>query len=194
MISTERVYAQSTNLERNCGESPLSFFRRISAINNLASFHLEGESEREVFRHKNVREQFSRNVHKKFTKIIKQREITNGVVYSSRDLFKTYLIFEQTELSENKYSKINKIQSDLDITKTFPMIHKRQKSPHKTQKSPKIPRKYWKGRGSGQGAAGGSGSSKHQVRQLSHQDTKRPPFPNQNRGGQQRPVKMKERH
>ena len=125
MISTERVYAQSTNLERNCGESPLSFFSRISAISKLASFHLEGEIEREAFRHKNVRKQLSKNVHKNFAKIIKQREITNGVVYSPSDLFKTYLIFELTELSENKYSKINKIQSDVDITKAFPMIHKR---------------------------------------------------------------------
>ena len=100
-IDLERVFAQSTNLERNCGETPLSIFSSISAISKLASFHLEGETEREAFRHRNVREQFSRNVHKKFAKMIKQREITSGVVYSPV----TYLglIFEQTELSESNY-------------------------------------------------------------------------------------------
>ena len=118
------------------------------------------------------------------------------MIYSPSDLFKTYLIFEQTELSENKYSKKNKIQSDVDVTKAFPMIHKRHsisepKPPTpQTPKSPKIPKRYWKGRRSGRGAVGSSGGGKHQVRQLSHQDYKRPPFPNQNRGGQQRPVKM----
>ena len=119
----KRVFAQSTNLERNCGETPLSIFSSISAILKLASFHLEGEAEREAFRHRNVREQFSRNVLKKFAKIIKQKEITIGVVYSPLDLLKTYLIFEQTELSDSKYSKVNKIQSDVDITKAFPLIH-----------------------------------------------------------------------
>ena len=70
-----------------------------------------------------MREQFSRNVHNKFAKMIKQREITSGVVYSPRHLFKTYLTFEPTKLSDNKYSKINKIESDVDITKAFPLIH-----------------------------------------------------------------------
>ena len=88
--------------------------------------------------------------------MIKQREITNGLVYSPCDLFKTYLIFEQTELSDNKYSKINKIQSGVDFKKAFPMIQKRHS------------KKYWKGRGSGRGAASSSGGGKHQVRQLSY--------------------------
>ena len=65
-------------------------------------------------------------MNKKFSKMIKQREVTSGVVYSPRDLFRTYLIFEQTELSESNYSRVNKIQEDVDITKAFPMVQKKQ--------------------------------------------------------------------
>ena len=83
--------------------SPISLLIKALSKSKLASFHLEGEAEREAFRHRNVREQFSRNVLKKFAKIIKQKEITSGVVYSPLDLLKTYLIFEQTELSDSKY-------------------------------------------------------------------------------------------
>ena len=76
----------------------------------------------------------------------------------------------------------------MDITKAFLMIHKKHpilepKPPiPPAQKSPKIPKKYWKGRGSGRGGIGGGGGGNHQVRQLSHQNIKRPPFLNQNSG------------
>ena len=80
----------------------------------------------------------------------------------------------------------------MDITKAFPLMHKKHpilepKPPiPPVQKSPKIPKKkYWKGRGSGRGGVGSAGGGNRQVRQLSHQNKKRPPFRNQNRGGQQ---------
>ena len=46
-IDLERFHAQSTNLERNNGESPLAFFSRISAISKLASFYLENDVDRD---------------------------------------------------------------------------------------------------------------------------------------------------
>ena len=53
---------------------------------------------------------------------------------------------------------------------------------------PKFQHKYWKGKAFGRGGVGSGGNP--QVRRLSHQNGKRPPFLNQNSGGQQRPVKM----
>ena len=80
-VDLEHIHAQSKNLERNAGEPSLAFFSRISAITKLASFHLDNKADREAFKHNNVREQFIRNINKKFQYLIKQREIVNGICY-----------------------------------------------------------------------------------------------------------------
>ena len=121
------MHAQSKNLERNVGEPSLAFFSRITAITKLASFHLEGQDAREAYKHNNVREQFLRNINKRFQYLIKQREIVNSVCYTPAELFRMHLTFEQFETDNKGVYTINKINNDLDLTQAFPSMHGKQK-------------------------------------------------------------------
>ena len=125
-VDLEHIHAQSKNLTRNIGEPSIAFFSRISAITKLASFHLETEAERETYKHTNVREQFLRNINKKFQYQIKQRELVNGTTFPPSELFRMHLSFEQSE-HEQKTHYINRISTDIDLQQAFPSMHIKQK-------------------------------------------------------------------
>ena len=116
-VDLATIYAQASNLPILPGESILQFFARASSVTRLGSFYLDDPQQMENFRTSNLRLQFLMAAGKKFSEMIKTREVQQNIVYCPPELLKIFLEWVKTEKPTGAVpvATINRLTQDVGV-------------------------------------------------------------------------------
>ena len=110
-VDLAQVYSHSTNLSLNPGENILQFYARASSITRLGSYFLDNPEQMEAFRSSNMRLALLMAAGKRFSDLIRTRELQQKIIYCPSEILRIFLEWSkgETQSSRSPNASINQV-------------------------------------------------------------------------------------